>query len=71
MCISKVFKTIGVVLPIAWKVFKIVAILLILWFILSALNSKFNIFSGITYVFKGVASGISKLFSFIGVSAIR
>ena len=71
MCLSVIFSSAKTVLSVGWKVFKIVAILLALWFLLSALNSKFGIFKGISFVFKGVASGISKLFSFIGVTAIK
>ena len=68
---GKIFSLIKGALPIIWKILKVAIIVGLLWYLLSLLNAKFGIFSWMKTIFSATAGGISKLFGFIGVKAVR
>lgn len=67
------FKTISGIFSSAstiWKIVKIVAIVVALWFVLSYLNKEFNIFSWVIYFFKLIATGLGKLWKIITLQTL-
>lgn len=69
--IGKIFSFFGTIIPVLWKILKIALFFVLIWFLFTTLNNKFNIFKPIKTVFKATANGIGKGLNLIGVSAKR
>ena len=65
MCIGTVLNT----MSLAWKIIKLVIIALVLWYLFSVLNDKWQILRPFLEILKLAFKGISKGFSMFGFTA--